>query len=215
MTPDVPTHQLALAMFSDFGINDVKISESPADFGFQKSDALINVADLSLVSRRAINALHFIASENATKGIWDVDLGYFKWLANFAGSRNDKHLRLALRESQKAAIQVSVIDSADSSKDIYASVPMLGTFVMAGGRLNFKLPEEIARLLQAPTDASYLSLRIGGAFTSAYAYSLYERLLRVREKGETGWMSVDAVKDWFKVASKKSLQEYKLSLIHI
>lgn len=209
MTPDVPTHQLALAMFSDFGINDVKISESPADFGFQKSDALINVADLSLVSRRAINALHFIASENATKGIWDVDLGYFKWLANFAGSRNDKHLRLALRESQKAAIQVSVIDSADSSKDIYASVPMLGTFVMAGGRLNFKLPEEIARLLQAPTDASYLSLRIGGAFTSAYAYSLYERLLRVREKGETGWMSVDAVKDWFKVASKKSLQEYK------
>ena len=76
MTPDVPTHQLALAMFSDFGINDVKISESPADFGFQKSDALINVADLSLVSRRAINALHFIASENAGKGIWDVDRGY-------------------------------------------------------------------------------------------------------------------------------------------
>ncbi|MCL2326286.1 MAG: hypothetical protein FWC40_07340, partial [Proteobacteria bacterium] len=176
MSSDVPTHQLALAMFSDFAINDVKVSESPSDFGFQKADALIAVSDLTLVARRSINALHFIASENPTKGIWDVDLGYFKWLANFGGSRNDKHLKTALRESQKAAIQVSIIDASDSTKDVYASVPMLGTFVMAGGRLSFKLPEEVQRLLQAPTDAKYLSLRIGGSFTSAYAYGLYEQM---------------------------------------
>lgn len=210
MTSDVPTHQLALAMFSDFGINDVKISESPADFGFQKADALIAISDLSLVSRRAINALHFIASENPKKGLWDVDLGYFKWLANFSGSRNDKHLKTALRESQQAAIQVSVIDAVDSSKDVYASVPMLGTFVMSGGRLSFKLPDEISRLLQAPTDAKYLSLRIGGSFTSAYAYGLYEQMLRYRDAGETAWIPVEEVKNWFQATAKKSLQEYKV-----
>lgn len=205
-----PAQQLALDMFSAFADSDLRVAESPTDFGFQKADALIAVTDLSLVSRRSINALHFIACENPTKRVWDVDVGYFKWLANFVGSRNDKHLTLALRECQQAAIQVSVLDAEDSNKDVYASVPLLGTFVMSGGRLSFKLPDEITRLLQAPTNAKYLSLRIGASFSSGYALTLYERILRFRDIGETGWHAIEEVKAWFGASDKKSLQEYKI-----
>lgn len=202
-------HQLALSIFEDVGLMDVAVADAPVDFGFEKSDELIDVPEMSLVCRRAINAIHFIVAENPSKGMWDVDLGYFKWLSCYDRSRNDPHLRKALRDAQGAAILISVVDPSDANKDIFASVPLLGTFVMQGGRLRFKVPDEIARLLKVPTKASYLSLRIGGAFSKAYAYSLYERLLRYRAAGETGWLDVEKVRSWFKVQNKKSLQEYK------
>ncbi len=207
--PAVPAQQLALNIFEEYGIAEIKVTDVPVDFGYSKSEALINLADLGLMTRKSINAIHFIASEDPTRKHWDCDVGYFKWLANIGGTRNDKHVRQALREAQKAAIQVSVIDAHDSTKDVYGSVPLLGTFVLAGGRLNFKLPDEISRLLQRPTDAVYLSLRIGGGFSSGYALGLYERLLKVRDAGGTEWLSVEEVREWFKATDKKSLQEYK------
>ncbi len=207
--PAVPAQQLALNIFEEYGIAEVRVTDVPVDFGYSKSEALINLADLGLMTRKAINAIHFIASEDPFRKHWDCDVGYFKWLANIGGTRNDKHVRQALREAQKAAIQVSVVDAQDPAKDIYGSVPLLGTFVLARGRLNFKLPEEISRLLKKPTDAVYLSLRIGGAFSSGYALGLYERLLQVRDAGGTEWMPIDEVREWFKATDKKSLQEYK------
>lgn len=209
MTPNTPSQQLALAMFADLGLEDVKVADAPSDIGFHKSKELVAIQDLSLVGRRAINALHFIAAEAPTKLAWDVDLGYFKWLAAFSGSRNDKHLKDALREAQKAAIVINIVDAVDSRKDAFISVPMLGTFVMARGRLSFKLPDEIKTLLRAPTNAQYLSLRIGGVFTSSYAYTLYEHMLEVREAGESDWLPITEVREWFKASDKKSLQEYK------
>ncbi len=80
---------------------------------------------------------------------------------------------------------------------------------MARGRLNFKLPDEISRLLKKPTDAVYLSLRIGGGFSSGYALGLYERLLQVRDAGGQRGCRRNEVREWFKATDKKSLQEYK------
>ena len=156
MTPNTPSQQLALAMFADLGFEDVKVADAPSDIGFHKSKGLVAIQDLSLVGRRAINALHFIAAEAPRKDSWDVDLGYFKWLSAFSGSRNDKHLKDALREAQKAAIVLNIIDAVDSRKDAVISVPLLSTFVMARGRFVVRggIPTVVGRFSPPPPHRS-------------------------------------------------------------
>ncbi|QYY33551.1 replication initiation protein (plasmid) [Cupriavidus pinatubonensis] len=182
------------------------ITESTREIGYSKSNVLVDVTPMSLVARRAINALWLTVSENPDLPHYDIDLGYFKWLAKFETSNNVGHLKKALRECQSSSVQVSVDDQDGEPQ--WVSVPLLGSVGIAGGRVVFKVDEMIRRQLKDPKRFTYLSVRMAAAL-SQYAYILYERLGTFRFKGGTDWIPVEEVRKWVNADTVKSLTEYK------
>jgi len=182
------------------------ITESSREIGYRKTNVLIDVSPLTLLARRAINALWLTVSENPDLSHYDIELGYFKWLAKFETSNNLAHLKKALRECQSASVQVSVDDTDGDPQ--WASVPLLGSVGISGGRVVFKVDEMIRRQLKDPQRYTYLSLRMSAALSN-YAYILYERLSSLRFMGTTEWIPLDVVRKWVNADSVKSLTEYK------
>ena len=182
------------------------ITESTREIGYRKTNVLLDISPMSLLARRAINALWLTVSENPDAEVYDIDLGYFKWLAKFETSNNVAHLKKSLRECQSSSVQVSVeVDGGDTQ---WVSVPLLGSVGIAGGRVVFKVDEMIRRQLKDPRRYTYLSVRIAAAL-SQYAYILYERLGSLRFKGTTEWIPVEEVRKWVSADAVKSLTEYK------
>lgn len=204
--------QMALQIFEELGMNDqLPIKDAQRDIGYNKSQILVDVADLGLLSRRALNGCYFIAAGSPKRkdGTYDVDLSYFKWLISYGGSNNHAHLRKALREAQKSSVQVNIIDADNPNRDKWISVPMMGTVGIGGGRIVFKLPEELLPQIEDPESFTYLSLRIQATFTSNYALTMYEKLSLLKGEGEaweaeTPWMSIEEFRDWIKVSAKSS-----------
>ncbi|WP_432263431.1 replication initiation protein [Cupriavidus sp. TMH.W2] len=182
------------------------ITESAREIGYRKTNVLIDVSPMSLVARRAINALWLTVSENPDLEHYDIELGYFKWLSKFETSNNVAHLKKALRECQSSSVQVSVEDAGGDPQ--WVSVPLLGSVGIAGGRVVFKVDEMIRRQLKDPQRYTYLSLRMSASL-SQYAYILYERLGSLRFMGTTAWIPVEEVRKWVNADAVKSLTEYK------
>lgn len=202
--------QLALQIFSEMRSADLPITASNHEIGYKKANVLIDVADVGIVARRAINACYFIAAKNPGQTHYDVDREFFKWLMNF-DSNNYSHLKKALREAQKSAVQINVVDMTDPAdpKEAWASVPMLGTAVIANGRVVFKVPSELVPHLCDPQSFTYLSLRITAAFSSRYALTLYEKLSAVRYRGGTEWMLLSVFRDYIGAENVKTLEAFK------
>lgn len=191
------------------------ITESTREIGYRKTNVLIDVSPMSLLARRAINALWLTVSENPDLPHYDIEFGYFKWLAKFENSNNVAHLKKALRECQSSSVQVSVEDEGDGDGDPqWVSVPLLGSVAIAGGRVVFKVDEMIRKQLKDPRRYTYLSLRMSAAL-SQYAYILYERLGSLRFMGTTEWIPVEVVRKWVNADTVKSLTEYKQFKRHV
>jgi hypothetical protein len=186
---------------------DSAITESPRDIGYRKTNVLIDVTTLSLLARRTINALWLEVSERPDQTHYDLDLGYFKWLAKYEKSNNITHLKKVLRECQQSSVQVTV-EGTKGGDPQWASIPLLGPVAIAGGRITFKVDEMIHRQLKDPQRYTYLSLRMSAALFS-YAYILYERLSSLRFMGTTEWIPLDEIRRWVNADSVKSLTEYK------
>lgn len=200
--------QLALDIFRDLSLTDTSITDVQKDIGYNKSNLLIDVSDLSLVARRVLNGCYFLASENPKPDYYDLPVEFFKWLINY-DSRNHAHLKKAIREAQKASVVINIIDGENKKHDKWASVPMLGATAIANGRVVFKIPEELRHQLHNPLGFTYLSLRITAAFNSQYAITLYEKLFGMKQQGESDWFEMDKFKEWIGVSNVKSYDEYK------
>ena len=204
--------QLALSIFEDAvreaGSAAVVITQSSSDITYRKNNVLIDVSDLGLLARRAVNVMHFLASQSPEEqDTFDVDLGFFKFLLSFE-SRNYLHLKRALREAQKSSILVD--QNVGSARDPdWVSVPLIGAVGVAGGRVVFDMHRAIRRQLRDPASYTYLSLRITAAFTSNYAHALYERMQALAFKGTTEWFALEEVKRWLGATATKTLAEYK------
>lgn len=214
MSTEIVAHQqeqLALELFQEMFAADQSITEARREIGFNKANVLIDVSDLSMLSRRAVNAFHFIAACNPMheSNVFDVDQEYFKWLVNYGNSRNHAHLKKSLREAQKSAAMVSEIDLKDPSKDKWISVPLVGMTAIANGRVVFEVPLPIRKELANPDSYTYLSLRISNAFSSRYAMEMYEKLSKNRYKGGTDWMTIEFYKESLKISDVKTLAEFK------
>lgn len=203
--------QLALKIFDDLKVSGMAIHESPVDIGFKKNNLFIDVVDLGVSARRALNAFMYIASTSeAIEGdMYSVDIEYFKWLTNAETSNNLSHMKRAVRETQKSAVQINIIDSVDPSKDAWASVPMVGTAVIANGKVQFSFPSIIENRLRDPKSYTYISLRISSKFTSNYTTNMYERLLQLRFRGGTDWMSFEDARIFLGVDKVKSYEVFK------
>jgi len=200
--------QLALNIFSDLSLVTVPITDVQKDIGYNKSNLLIDVSDLSLVARRVLNGCYFLASESPQQDYYDLPVEFFKWLINY-DSRNHEHLKKAIREAQKASVVINIIDRDNPRKDKWASVPMLGSTAISNGRVVFKIPEELRNQLDSPLGFTYLSLRITAAFNSQYAITLYEKLSALKNIGESEWLELEKFKEWIGVSNVKSYDQYK------
>lgn len=200
--------QLALDIFASMDLIDAPITEITNDFGFRKPRMLVDVSDVGLLARRALNGCYFVAQENPDAEGHTVDLRFFKWIIRY-DSNNNAHLKKVLREAQKSAVQVNVIDANDPKDDSWVSVPMIGAAGIRKGRLSFEIPKHLRGQLRDPERYSLLSMRILAGFTSVYALELYERLSIFKHEGASPWWSIDEFREMIRVDSLKIANDFR------
>lgn len=204
-----PQQQLALNLFNEFKSDGKSISEAQVEIGYAKNNFFIDVSELGLISKRALNACHYIAatSEPDEKGVYTVRDDYFRFLINYE-SNNLTHLKKSLRDAQKAAAEIT-IQTGDSAKEEWASFPLLGSAALSRGRVMFSIPSDIIKHIKDPKSYTYLSLRISTAFSSNYAANMYEFLLSQLFRGGTEWMEIDDFREKVGAKNIKTLQDFR------
>lgn len=194
------SHQLALTLFSDYSAMDKGVEEAPPDLGFKRNNALVKIVDLSLAGRRLIDVAYFLAAEDSqVHKDYRVDLGMFRWLLGTT-SRNSRHLQKIIREAQQAAIVLNEIDLADSSKDWFGSVPLLGAAFVRNGEFIYELSESLQLAIKNPATFHFLSLRF--VFKSVHSKVLYDRLQPFIDEGATPWLTLQALREWMECETK-------------
>lgn len=200
--------QLALDIFASMDLIDAPITEVATDFSFRKPRLLVDVSDVGLLARRALNGCYFLAQEDPDAENHTVDLRFFKWVIRY-DSNNNAHLKKVLREAQKSAVQVNVLDANDPRDDTWVSVPMIGAAGIRRGRLSFEIPKHLRGQLRDPERYSLLSMRILAGFTSVYALELYERLNIFKQEGISPWWSINEFREMIRVDSLKIANDFR------
>lgn len=200
------SHQLALALFESMTAVGESINESRSEIGFRRNDILVEVVDMSLTARRAIDVAYFIVSQaSKLEKTHVVDLNFFKWLMCYT-SHNRNHLRSVLREGQKAAIQVSVIDPEDPESENWVSVQLLGSVGISKSKVFFEVDEKLQREIANPANSHFLSLRF--VFKSVHAKIIYDRLQPYIADGVTPWFDLATLRMWLNCTGK-TYDEFK------
>lgn len=202
-------HQMALDIFHALDVTDSPITEAKQDFHLRKSTLLVDVSDVGLLARRVLNGAYFLAQHEPDAEVHTYDLRYFKWIINYANSNNNIHLKRVIREAQKSAVQVNVVDSLNPEDDNWVSVPMLGAAGIRKGQISFKIPSELRSQLRDPERYSLLSMRVLAGFSSIYALELYERLSVFKQDGHTPWWQLDEFRELIKVDGLKSANDFR------
>lgn len=201
---ETTSHQMALALFDELLPMGVTIAESPSEIGFRRHKILVDIVELGLVSRRALDAAFFIVAQQAQiQSKYDVELSYFKWLMTY-NSNNRRHLRSVFRDLQKSAIE----GESGSELENWGSIPLMGKVAINGGRLLFEMDAKLQQLIKDPQQAPFLSLRVSNVFTSNYARALYDHLLNYCDIGETEWLDLETTRVWTD-ADTKAFHEFK------
>ncbi|MVW77677.1 replication initiation protein [Bordetella sp. 02P26C-1] len=187
--------QLALSLFSELGAHGAGADHLPVQVGFHKNNLFINIVDMSLSARRAIDVLYFITAQDPEyKSGYRIDLNIFKWLMGYT-SNNRKHLQSILREAQKAAVQIESSGPEASTDEPWASIPMLGPVAIANGKIFFEIHHRLQAEIKSPAASHFLSLRY--VFKSIHAKILFDRLQLFIAQGTTGWISLDELRGWW------------------
>lgn len=187
--------QLALSLFNDLEPHGAGVDHLPAQVGFHKNNLFINIVDMSLSARRAIDVLYFITAQDPEyKNGYRIDLNIFKWLMGYT-SNNRKHLQSILREAQKAAVQIESTNTDGTKDEPWASIPMLGPVALANGKIFFEIHHRLQAEIKSPSASHFLSLRY--VFKSIHAKILFDRLQLVIPEGMTGWISLEELRHWW------------------
>jgi len=189
------------------------IADADKDLTFKKNNVFIDVGELSLLGRRSLNVMDFLASSAPPEVTdFDCDLALFRFLLNY-DSRNYKHMREALRETQKSTVLVEVEHAnarAGAEVKDFVSISLVNMVAVTSGRVYFQFHPAIRRLQKDQRGYTFLSLRTTSAFSSQYAHALYERLRSVAFKGSpTEWLTVDEARRWAGASGDKYANEFK------
>ena len=189
------------------------IADADKDLTFKKNNVFIDVGELSLLGRRSLNVMDFLASSAPPEVTdFDCDLALFRFLLNY-DSRNYKHMREALRETQKSTVLVEVEHAnarAGTEVKDFVSISLVNMVGVTGGRVYFQFHPAIRRIQKDQRGYTFLSLRTTSAFSSQYAHALYERLRSVAFKGSpTEWLAVDEARRWAGASADKYADEFK------
>lgn len=187
--------QLALSLFNDLGPHGAGADHLPFQVGFHKNNLFINIVDMSLSARRAIDVLYFITAQDPEyKNGYRIDLNIFKWLMGYT-SNNRKHLQSILREAQKAAVQIESSSPDSPNDEPWASIPMLGPVAIANGKIFFEIHHRLQAEIKSPAASHFLSLRY--VFKSIHAKVLFDRLQLFIAQGTTGWIGLEELRGWW------------------
>ncbi|MEM5389795.1 replication initiation protein [Paraburkholderia phymatum] len=72
---------------------------------------------------------------------------------------------------------------------------LIGRVSVRNGRIRFRVPVELQRLIKDPENSYWTSLLITSKFTLIYARAIYDHVLPVVPKGITEWLQLDLVRN--------------------
>ncbi|WP_157269234.1 replication initiation protein [Azohydromonas aeria] len=212
---DSLSEQYALQLFEDtIGRKgrSATIADAESDLTFPKNNVFVDVSGIGLLARRGLNVMNYLAGDAPVEQLdFDCDVDLFKFLINYA-SRNQKHLKDALREAQKTSIVVERDrpENAPGNPE-FVSIPLVGMVGIANGRVFFRFDPTIRKLHKDPRGYTLLSLRMTSNFKSVFAHSLYEKLKSVAYRGSpTEWLTVEAARVWVGAQDSKFMDEFKM-----
>jgi hypothetical protein len=201
--------QLAIELFSALAPQGATAEDLPPTVGYQRNNIFIDINDLSLSARRAIDVLYFIAAQDSEiHKLYQLDLEFFRWLMSYT-SNNRQHLQKILREGQKAAIQVQELDERGQENGRWVSIPLLGPVGISKGQIHFQVADLLQHHIKNPETSHFLSLRY--TFRSIHAKIIYDHIQPFVEEGVTPWYTLDEFRAWFGFQNHEYVPYKKLS----
>jgi hypothetical protein len=198
---------------------------SDKDIGYQKNRVFARIIGLGLSARRFVDAAYFIVAQDPEiQEAYDVTLSFFKWLMRY-DSKNKKHFSSVIRSVKSSMLEVTsapvvAVDSAgrmidepvDNKADEEGGVggedtdlvvdnedgdwlELIGRVSVRNGRIRFRVPVELQRLIKDPENSYWTSLLITSRFTLIYARAIYDHVLPSVPNAVTDWLPLDLVRN--------------------
>ncbi len=200
-------YELALGAFEAIGFNAETVKEyTKQDFIYRKAKTLVNTSDMSLLAKKCVNLCHFISAGMGEQELYVVRSSFFTWMLGF-GSRNIPHLRKALREGQRASVEL-LQGEEESQNSRWVSVPLLSTTAIGDGTVRWRLPPEMRKELGSSASKAYISMRVQSLLTVEHALTLYEIFSGFDMPCTTDWMTPDEFREALGIAHLKSYDSY-------
>ncbi|WP_277188230.1 replication initiation protein [Caballeronia sp. BR00000012568055] len=196
---------------------------TPKDIGYQKNSVFARIIGLGLSARRFVDAAYFIvAQEPETADTYEVSLSFFKWLMRYE-SHNKKHFSSVVRSVKSAMLEVTSgpvvsvdskgrlvedqpdatdADEDDADDDSLISISddegdwleLIGRVSVRSGRIRFRVPLELQRLIKDPENSYWTSLLVTSKFKLIYARAIYDHVLPEVPHERTDWISLDLIR---------------------
>lgn len=194
------------------------------DIGYQKNRVFARIIGLGLSARRFVDAAYFIVAQDPDiQENYDVTLSFFKWLMRY-DSRNKKHFSSVIRSVKSSMLEVmsapvvsvdaagrmleeptepgdektsAAVDNLDVAVQDEEGdwLELIGRVSVRNGRIRFRVPVELQRLIKDPENSYWTSLLITSRFTLIYARGIYDHVLPTVPNGITDWLSLDLVRN--------------------
>ncbi|TCK32472.1 replication initiator protein [Paraburkholderia sp. BL8N3] len=194
------------------------------DIGYQKNRVFARIVGLGLSARRFVDAAYFIVAQDPEiQDHYDVTLSFFKWLMRY-DSRNKKHFSSVIRSVKSSMLEVmsAPVVAVDSAGRMLAEpsepgeekgsvarddlnvviedeegdwLELIGRVSVRNGRIRFRVPVELQRLIKDPENSYWTSLLVTSRFTLIYARGIYDHVLPSVPNGVTEWLSLDLVRN--------------------
>lgn len=194
------------------------------DIGYQKNRVFARIIGLGLSARRFVDAAYFIVAQDPEiQDNYDVTLSFFKWLMRY-DSRNKKHFSSVIRSVKSSMLEVmsAPVVSVDSSGRMLEEsaepgeekggrgdqgqgveiedeegdwLELIGRVSVRNGRIRFRVPVELQRLIKDPENSYWSSLLVTSRFTLIYARGIYDHILPAVPNGMTDWLPLDLVRN--------------------
>jgi len=176
-------------------------------------------------ARRFVDAAYFIVAQDPEiQEGYDVALGFFKWLMRY-DSNNKQHFSSVIRSVKSSMLEVTnaPVVTLDASgrmidPDIEAAddeapggrasernqavddeegewLELIGRVSVKNGRIRFRVPVELQRLIKDPDNSYWTSLLITSRFTLIYARAIYDHVLPLVPRSTTEWLPLDLVRN--------------------
>jgi len=195
------------------------------DIGYQKNRVFSRIIGLGMSARRFVDAAYFIVAQDPEiQEGYDVALGFFKWLMRY-DSNHKQHFSSVIRSVKSSMLEVTnaPVVTLDASgrmidPDIEAAddeapggrasernqavddeegewLELIGRVSVKNGRIRFRVPVELQRLIKDPDNSYWTSLLITSRFTLIYARAIYDHVLPLVPRSTTEWLPLDLVRN--------------------
>ncbi|MEX3845552.1 replication initiation protein [Paraburkholderia sp. BR10882] len=170
-------------------------------------------------------AYFIVAQESDIKEAYDVTLSFFKWLMRYDSKnrehfssvirsvkssmlevtstpvvRVDRKGRLVEdgsneSERDEEVTEAEVDDGPSGSTEDGDWLELIGRVSVRNGRIRFRVPVELQRLIKDPQNSYWTSLLVTSRFTLIYARGIYDHVLPILSAGTTGWLPIEVVRN--------------------